>query len=170
MEAALVLVVCGVSGAGKTTVGRLLAQTLGWEFFDADDLHPPANVDKMRRGEPLDDQDRGPWLDALRGLIDRCKREGRPAVLACSALKAAYRERLGIDQQRVLSVFLSGSKDLIAQRIAERGHAFMPESLLDSQFEALEPPSDGIRVGVDSKPAMVVERIIAALPSDLPGH
>ncbi|HEY5646187.1 MAG TPA: gluconokinase [Pseudomonadales bacterium] len=170
MEAALVLVVCGVSGAGKTTVGRLLAETLGWDFFDADDFHPAANVDKMRRGEPLDDQDRGPWLDTLRGLIESCRRDGRPAVLACSALKAAYRERLGIDQQRVVSVFLSGSKALIAGRVASRGHGFMPASLLDSQFEALEPPSDGIRVGVDSKPGVVVERIIAALRSDLPRH
>jgi carbohydrate kinase (thermoresistant glucokinase family) len=163
METPPVLVICGVSGAGKSTVGRLLAERLGREFHDADDFHPPANVAKMRRGEPLSDVDRGPWLDELRGLIERCAREGRPAVVACSALKAAYRDRLGIDQRRVVSVFLRGARDLIAERLAGRRHDFMPASLLDSQFEALEPPAGGIHVEVDAPPDAIVERIVAAL-------
>jgi gluconokinase len=159
----VVIVVCGVSGAGKSTVGTLLAARLGRDFYDADDFHPPANVEKMRRGEPLTDDDRAPWLDALRGLIERCVRERQPAVLACSALKAAHRDRLGIDQRRVHSVFLRGSQDLIAERLARREHAFMPPSLLRSQFEALEPPMGGIHVDVDAAPEAIVERIVATL-------
>jgi len=162
METIVALVVCGVSGAGKTTVGSLLAQRLGWAFFDADDFHPPANVEKMRREEPLTDADRGPWLDALRTLIERAEDEGRPLVLACSALKATHRERLGIDQCRVVSVFLDGPKQLIAERIADRAHTFMPASLLDSQFEALEPPAGGIRVTIDAPVGVIVDRILAA--------
>lgn len=163
METVVALVVCGVSGAGKSTVGRLLARRLGWDFFDADDFHPPANVEKMHRGVPLTDADRRPWLDALRALIARAADEGRPLVLACSALKATYRDRLGIDQQRVVSVFLDGPKALIAERIRGREHTFMPASLLDSQFEALEVPQAGIRVSIDTPPEQVVERILAAL-------
>ncbi|MEQ8861163.1 MAG: gluconokinase [Pseudomonadales bacterium] len=164
MEAPVVLIVCGVSGAGKSTVGRLLAQRLGWSFHDADDLHPPDNVEKMRRGEPLSDADRRPWLDALRSLIDRCVEQGQLSVLACSALKAAHRDRLGVDQRRVMTAFLDGPKDLIATRIAQREHGFMPASLLDSQFEALEPPAGGIRVDVGVPADRVVARIAAALP------
>lgn len=163
MDQALVVVVCGVSGAGKSTVGRLLAQRLGWDFYDADDFHRPHNVQKMRRGEPLTDADRRPWLDRLGELVQRCVRERRAAVLACSALKSAYRDRLGVDQCRVVSVFLHGSKDLIAGRIAGRGHEFMPAALLDSQFEALQPPSTGIRVQIDAAPDVIVDRILAAL-------
>jgi len=165
METIVALVVCGVSGAGKTTVGTLLAQRLGWAFFDADDFHPPANVEKMRRGEPLTDADRGPWLDALRALIERAEDEGQPLVLACSALKADHREQLRIDQCRVTSVFLDGPRHLIAERIAGRTHTFMPASLLDSQFEALEPPAGGIRVTIDAPVGVVVDRILAALPA-----
>lgn len=163
MEQVIALIVCGVSGAGKTTVGRLLAQRLGWEFLDADDVHPPANVQKMRRGEPLTDDDRRPWIDALRDRLEQGAREQRPMVVACSALKKSYRDRLGIDQQRVLSVFLDGPKDLIERRIARRRHEFMPRSLLDSQFEALEPPGAGIRVAIDATPEDIVGRILAAL-------
>lgn len=163
MEAPVALIVCGVSGAGKSTVGRLLAQRLGRDFHDADDFHPPANVEKMRRGEPLTDADRSPWLDALRELIERTAREGRRCVIACSALKTAHRDRLGVDQRRVLSVFLDGPRDLIATRIAAREHPFMSPTLLDSQFDALEPPSDGIRVAIEASPDAVVAQIVVAL-------
>jgi gluconokinase len=141
----------------------LLAARLDRDFYDADHYHPPANVEKMRRGEPLSDADREPWLDALRALIDCCAREDRPAVLACSALKAAHRDRLGVDQSRAVSVFLRGAEDLIAARLAGREHAFMPPSLLRSQFEALEPPAGGIQVEVDAPPEAIVEQIVAAL-------
>ena len=163
MAEPVALIVCGVSGAGKSTVGRLLARRLGRDFHDADDFHSPANVEKMRRGEPLDDADRGPWLDTLHDLIERNAQENRLCVVACSALKAAHRARLGIDQERILSVFLDGPRDLIATRIAGREHAFMAPTLLDSQFAALEPPTDGIRVTIDAAPEIVVDRILAAL-------
>ncbi len=163
MEDVVVLVVCGVSGAGKTTIGRLLAERLGWDFRDADDFHPPANVRKMRQGTPLSDEDRTPWLQALHALVEQNVAAGRPLVLACSALKVDHRRLLGIDQHRVVSVFLDGSKALISARLTSREHAFMPSSLLDSQFETLEPPDAGIHVAIDAAPEVVVRRIETAL-------
>lgn len=165
MVGPLVLVVCGVSGAGKTTIGRLLATHTGRVFLDADDFHPPANVAKMRRGEPLTDADRAPWLAALRAQVDQALETSQPTVLACSALKSAYREALGIDQHHVVSVFLEGAPALIAARIAARQHAFMPAGLLHSQFAALEPPADGIRVSIDQTPAAIVQAIVSAAAS-----
>jgi gluconokinase len=160
---ALTLVVCGVSGAGKTTIGQLLAARLGCTFLDADDFHPPANVAKMARGEPLTDADREPWLDMLAREIGLRMAAGDRVVLACSALSKRHRDRLGVDQQRIVSVFLEGSQALIASRIAARSHAFMPASLLQSQFDALEVPEDGIRVSIDADAATVCERIIESL-------
>jgi len=155
----MILVVMGVSGVGKTTIGRLVAETLGWRFIDADDHHPPANVAKMAAGVALQDADRWPWLDALNQLL----RKEESAVLACSALKESYRARLlaGIRDARV--VFLDGSKALIASRLAQRKHRYMPATLLDSQFAALEPPVDAIRVDV----AQPVETSVAAIVGSL---
>lgn len=153
--ARLILVVCGVSGAGKSTVGKLLARRAGWPFYDADDFHPPANVEKMRRGEPLDDEDRRPWLERLAALIAQQER----AIVACSALKQAHRDLLGIDQQSVISVFLEGSPESIAERLSRRRHDFMPSSLLESQFEALEVPLEGACVSIDQTPAAICEEI-----------
>jgi gluconokinase len=151
----MIVVVMGVSGVGKTTIGRLVAARLGWRFIDADDHHPAANVAKMAAGVPLQDADRGPWLDSLNRIV----RAERDAVLACSALKESYRQRLlaGVGDSRI--VFLDGDKALIASRLAARKHRYMPAALLDSQFAALEPPAHAIRVDV----ARPLEDSVAAI-------
>lgn len=157
----MVIVVMGVSGAGKSTVGALLAHDLGWAFHDADDFHPPANVAKMSRGEPLDDGDRAGWLDAVASLIDRLLREQRPAVLACSALRASHRARLRgrHDDAEVRMVYLRGDPLLLQRRLqARRGH-FMKATLLLSQLATLEEPRNALVVDVDSTPATIVQRI-----------
>lgn len=161
--ASLVVVVMGVSGSGKSTVGRLLAERLGCRFVDADDLHPPANVARMAAGQPLTDADRAPWLDALRTLVAEALQEGAQLVLACSALRASYRERLRVDPARVHFVHLAGDATLIAARQADRRDHFMPASLLASQFATLEPPDDAITVDIIAKPESVVDTIVAAL-------
>lgn len=149
----------GVSGAGKTTIGKRLAAELGWKFCDGDDFHPLANVAKMRSGLPLEDEDRAAWLAAMRALIETHLREGRSAVLACSALKQVYRERLQVEAQSVRFVFLKGDYELIAQRMQKRRGHFMPPQLLRSQFEALEEPQDAVTVGI----AQPVKKILAAI-------
>jgi gluconokinase len=152
----------GVSGSGKTTVGRLLAGELGWEFLEADEFHPPANIDKMRRGEPLDDADRDPWLAAIATALDERVRAGRNAVLACSALKHAYRQRLRIDSE-VRFVYLKGTFEEIEERLGDRrGHFFSPD-LLESQFEALEEPRDALVVDIADEPAAIVRQITRGL-------
>jgi gluconokinase len=137
------ILVMGVSGSGKTTFGTALAQELNWGFADADDYHPPSNVQKMARGEALTDADREPWLLRLHALIEQHLLENQPFVLACSALKASYRETLTANLEGVQVVFLNGSRELIAQRMNTRQH-FMPPSLLESQLNTLEPPVDAI--------------------------
>jgi gluconokinase len=159
------VVVMGVSGCGKTEVGRSLAQRLGASFIDADDLHPPANVEKMRRGIPLDDADRAPWLGLLNARLREAVAAGRPVVLACSALKQRYRDMLAADVPGLRFVHLSGSRELIAARLAARRHRYMPASLLDSQFAALEPPADAITIDV----AMPVDKVVDAAATALAG-
>jgi gluconokinase len=155
----MIAVLMGVSGAGKTTIGRLLAERLGWRFIDADEHHPKANVEKMAAGIPLEDADRWPWLDELNRLL----RAERDAVLACSALKESYRRRLlaGIAHARL--VFLEGDRALIAARVAARKHRYMPASLLDSQFATLEPPAQAIRIDVSAPVERSVDAIVAAI-------
>ena len=156
----MIVVLMGVSGAGKTTVGRLLASRLGWAFVDGDDLHPPANVEKMRSGVPLDDADRWPWLDALREIVRQHLSRGEPLVLACSALRRSYQEHLRLDR-RVRLVHLRATFELIRQRLrARRGH-FMKEDLLASQFAELEEPHDVCRVDAARAPEEIVDDIIA---------
>jgi gluconokinase len=153
----------GVVGAGKTTVGSLLAQKLGWQFADADDFHPAANVDKIRSGIPLDDSDRAPWLEGLREALLCWKVEKQNAVLACSALKRKYRDELSVAGVRF--VYLKGDYGLIEQRLhARRGH-FASDSILKSQFEDLEQPDDAIAVEVDKTPDAIVSEIIDKLKS-----
>jgi gluconokinase len=155
----LVVILFGVAGAGKTLIGGRLATELGWAFYDADSFHSPANVEKMRRGLPLTEEDRGPWLQQLRATVTRCLAAGESAVLACSALKAAYRDYLGSDD-RVRFVHLKGDEPLIADRLRQRrGHYFDPE-LLRSQFDALEEPRAGtLEVDVEASPEQIVETI-----------
>ena len=152
----------GVSGSGKTTVGQLLTSELGWEFADGDDYHPAANVEKMRNGIPLTDADRGPWLETLRGLIAGWVLAGKNTVLACSALKRAYRERLRIGTE-VQVVYLRGTPELLKQRLRARAGHFMTERMLESQLAALEEPEDAVVVDVDSAPARIVAEILARL-------
>jgi len=135
----MVVIIFGVSGAGKTTIGQLLAQELGWRFYEADDFHPRANIEKMRQGVPLTDQDRWPWLESLRELIKRCIAAGEDAVLACSALKKAYRRYLRVNAE-VKLVFLRGEYALIAEQLQHRRRHFMNPALLQSQFVDLEEP------------------------------
>jgi gluconokinase len=159
----MVIVVMGVSGSGKTTVGQLLAQALGAEFAEGDAYHPPANIEKMRRGVPLEDADRWPWLRSLAAQIDRWLAAGTPMVLACSALKQSYRDVLAQGRPRMRFVHLEGDKALIRDRLdARRGH-YMPASLLDSQIAALEPPIDAITVDIAGTPEAIVADIIQHL-------
>ena len=148
----------GVSGAGKTTVAALLAQELGWEFLDADSFHSAANVSKMHAGIPLDDADRGPWLEALRREIEHAIQERRSLTLACSALKESYRQRLTLGPE-VRFVYLKGSFDVLRDRLAHRSGHFMTEKLLASQLHTLEEPRDAIVVDVQRTAAEIVAEI-----------
>lgn len=148
----------GVTGSGKTTVGQLLTADVGWKYFDADDFHSAANVEKMKQGIPLNDADRKPWLLRLRELITECLAAHEPAILSCSALKESYRELLLIDG-RVQLVYLKGTAQLISQRLKERSNHYMNPVLLDSQFETLEEPSDCLQVDVSNPPCEVVTTI-----------
>jgi carbohydrate kinase (thermoresistant glucokinase family) len=136
-----VLVVMGVSGSGKTTIGRAFAEAQGWEFQEGDALHPPANIAKMSAGTPLTDDDRWPWLKAIAATIDAWRAQGKSGVVTCSALRRAYRDLLIGGRPDVRLVFLHGDKALIAERLARRKSHFMPPALLDSQFATLEPPT-----------------------------
>jgi gluconokinase len=162
----MIVVVMGVSGSGKTTLGQSLAARLGCAFIDADDHHPKENVAKMAAGLPLDDADRRPWLEALNALL---RAQAQDVVLACSALKQAYRARLceGIADCRL--VYMKGSNEQIRARLAERRHRYMPASLLESQFAALEPPDDAITVDVGEPLERCVEFVVSALPSSQRG-
>ncbi|QDU28808.1 Thermoresistant gluconokinase [Anatilimnocola aggregata] len=160
----MIVVLMGVSGSGKTTVGKLLAADLDWQFVDADDFHPTANVEKMRHGLPLNDDDRLPWLNSLREYLEGADSRGKSLVLACSALKHNYRDYLRADRPEVVRfVYLHGSPELIAKRQAERRGHFMPPGLLQSQFETLEPPVDAIRVDITPAPEIIAERILREL-------
>jgi gluconokinase len=144
----MIVIVMGVSGAGKSTLGNALAESLGCGFVDADDHHPPENIAKMRRGEPLTDTDRGPWLDRLHGLLREQDAAGKDAVLACSALKGSYRTRLTAGLRDIRYVLLVGAPAELRERLAARRDHFMPPVLLDSQIATLSVPDDAIEVPI----------------------
>jgi carbohydrate kinase (thermoresistant glucokinase family) len=161
-----ILVVMGVSGCGKSTIASMLAHRLGWIYEDGDWLHPQSNIEKMHHGEPLNDEDRWPWLHAIADWIDETRRPGNHGVVACSALKRAYRNILVGDRRDVRIVYLKGDRNLIARRIATRGDHFMPPALLDSQFKALEEPKGDERpivVSIAPHPREIVETIVQKL-------
>jgi gluconokinase len=154
----MIIILMGVSGSGKTTVGKLLSEQLGWKYYEADDYHSPANVEKMRSGIPLNDDDRMPWLETLRDLIRNCLERNENAVLACSALKESYREMLLIDE-RVSLIYLKGDYETIQQRLGQRRGHYMNPNLLDNQFATLEEPAADKHVEVSSSPDEIVKNI-----------
>ena len=158
----MIVIVMGVSGAGKTTIGRLLAEVLGAVFLEGDEFHPSANLEKMRTGEPLDDGDRAPWLRNIAAALDALCRDG-PVVLACSALKRSYRDQLMAGRANVHLVYLRGDEAVIRRRLESRSGHFMPAALLASQLAALEEPADAITVDAALAPRAIVDRVLAVL-------
>jgi gluconokinase len=161
---AMIIVIFGVSGAGKTTVGKMLAEQLGWRFLEADDFHPAVNIERMRNGHPLTDEDRWPWLDCLRKQIEQLLSAGENAVMACSALKRAYRGRLRSDE--VMFVFLRGDYAVVEKQLRSRHGHFMNMALLQSQFDDLEQPQPDenvLTIELGRTPEEIVEKIEAKL-------
>jgi gluconokinase len=162
-----IVLLMGVSGCGKSTTGRNLSRHLGWEYRDADSFHPPANIEKMKAGTPLTDEDRWPWLDAIGAWIDQCQATGSCGIVSCSALRRPYRDRLrGGGRRDIDLVFLDGTFATIAERMQRRKDHFMPPALLRSQFDALERPTadeNALLVPISMAPRKVIERIVTAL-------
>lgn len=154
----MIIILMGVTGSGKTTVGKLLAAELGWSYYDADDFHSPANIEKMRRGVALDDADRQPWLETLRNLVRDCLEQKENCILACSALKQSYRDYLLLSDE-VRLVYLRGNYDLIERRLSDRSGHYMNPKLLRSQFEILEEPQGHLTIDVSLPAGEIVKTI-----------
>ncbi len=159
----MIILLMGVAGSGKTTVGRQLATELNWPYYEADDFHSAANKAKMGSGTPLDDNDRAPWLAAIRTAMDECAAQGRNAVFSCSALKEKYRQVLATGLPGLRLFYLSGDRDLLLQRIAGRSGHYMKPAMLDSQLAALEPPADALKLDIQQAPAELVAAIRQSL-------
>lgn len=155
-----IVLLMGVCGTGKSTIGKLLGQELGWSFFDADDFHPPENVEKQRQGIPLTDDDRWPWLRNMHAKMLEMERLGESAIFGCSALKGSFRELLRDGLSRFCLVHLYGDKELIRERVANRKGHFMPASLVDSQFATLEAPDEALAFDVQLSPEEIVKQIL----------
>lgn len=167
----MIIIVMGVSGCGKSTVGRLLADRLDLPFKDADNFHSESSVEKMRTGIPLNDEDRKPWLENLNKNMNQWNRDAG-AVLACSALKKSYRNMLrdGFRHSEVAFIFLDGTKKLISERLQKRKDHYMPPGLLSSQFETLEEPENALTISISSNPKDIVEQIISKLSETNPSN
>jgi len=171
-SAAVVLVFMGVAGSGKTTVAAMLARRLGWKFEEGDNLHPGANIEKMRRGHPLSDEDRAPWLEEIARWVDERLDAGENGIITCSALKRAYRDVINRRGHGVVFVFLKGSREMIVGRIAARQGHFMPSALLDSQLADLEPPGPdepALAFDVGPPPEAIANEIVDSLGLSGPG-
>jgi len=149
----------GVAGSGKSTIGNLLSERLGWQFADADNFHSPANIEKMSSGIPLTDSDREPWLDSLRSQLTQWSNSGTNGILACSALKQSYRDHLRISDD-VRFVYLKGAEKLLQERLHERREHYMKDSMLASQFATLEEPADAVIIDISPPPMEIVEEIV----------
>jgi gluconokinase len=169
MSVPFIILLMGVAGSGKTTVGRLLAQDLKLRYHEADDFHSAANKAKMTGGTPLDDEDRAPWLAAIRARMEECVREGQSAVFSCSALKEKYRQVLTAGL-RVTLVYLSGDRELLLERLQGRRGHYMKTAMLDSQLATLEPPQDALKLDVRHSPAELVDEIKRHLAPITPGN
>ena len=159
----MIVIVMGVSGSGKTTIGNLLANHLGWQFYEGDNFHSQESIKKMASGVPLTDDDRAPWLERLRDVMGQCRNAGADAVIACSALRQSYRTYLAEGASDVRIVYLKGDYDAIRERIIRRHGHFMKDTLLQSQFSVLEEPTDAIVVYVSEEPQAIITKIVGEL-------
>lgn len=159
----MIILLMGVAGSGKTTVGRMLAERLRWSYYEADDFHPPANKQKMGAGIPLNDEDRAPWLGAIHHAMQECATQNRPSIFTCSALKARYREVLSAGLPQLKWVFLHAPRDVLLERLQHRSGHYMKASMLDSQFAALETPTDALAIDVRHPPEEIVDLVLRRL-------
>jgi gluconokinase len=159
----MVIIIMGVEGTGKTTIGKMLAQKLGWKFYDADDYHPKRNIEKMRSGLPLNDEDRWPWLKEVRKLIDSSLNRNESSIIACSALKSSYRQYLKQQNEKIIFVYLKGNKNTISKRLASREGHFAGTELLESQLQTLEEPEGVITCDISREPEVISDYIIEKL-------
>ena len=159
----MVIIIMGVEGTGKTTIGKLLAKKLGWKFYDADDYHPKRNIEKMASGLPLNDEDRWPWLEGVRKLIDSSLNLNEPSIIACSALKSSYRQYLKREKEKIVFVYLKGDKNTITKRLASRKDHFAGTQLLESQLHTLEEPEGVIACDISRQPEVIADDIIEKL-------